>query len=255
MQEITSVKNPKIQHIRKLKDRRYRRDCGQFLVEGENLIKDLPDAISVESIFALKDKADEFAYILDRYDCASVYLVDGKVMDAVCNTVHPSGIAAVVNYAPYEGAIDGNAVVLDGVSDPGNMGTIIRTCVACSIKHVVAVDCVDFLSDKVIRSSMGGIFKVNITECERAAVADILKDHHIYALDMGGENLFELGEINVPFALAVGNESRGLSDIVRASSQVVSLPMTGDIESLNAAVSLSVALYEFSCGRLTKTIK
>ncbi len=150
----------------------------------------------------------------------------------------PSGILATVKINKVDDKIEGNVAVLDRISDPGNMGTIIRTCAACGVENVIAIDCVDQYSPKVIRASMGGIFALKI-----------LENHRVYALDMKGENLYTMEKFDLPFAIAVGNESKGLSKNFKEISKIISLPMSGKIESLNAGVSMSVALYEIIYGK------
>ena len=167
-------------------------------------------------------------------------------MKAMSETVTPSGILVLVQYAEKELDLSGNIVITDGVSDPGNMGTIIRTCVACGVRQIIAVDSVDCFSGKVLRASMGGVFKININKLSREEAVKTVKSsvHTVYSLDMNGENIFNTEKPQGLFALAVGSESRGLSQEFRNASKVISLPMAGQMESLNAAVSLSVALYE-----------
>ncbi|MBD5085808.1 MAG: RNA methyltransferase [Clostridiales bacterium] len=245
MIEITSVKNSKVQFVKKLQDKSFRKREGLLVVEGENIVKDLPSSVEAENIFVVKDKVGEFDYILKRYAQDKIIAVDDKVMKSLSETVTPSGILAVVKANAQKKDIVGNVVILDGISDPGNFGTIIRTCVACDIKDIIAINCVDYTSGKVVRASMGGIFRVNITECDRNEALTMLSNHKLYALDMGGESIYELSKPIEPFALAVGSESKGLSAELRNNSQIVALPMKGDIESLNAGVSLSIALYRF----------
>lgn len=249
MIKITSVKNQRVEFVKKLKDKRFRKEQGLLTVEGENLVKDLPSEIEVESVFVLEERLTDFEYILARYGEDKIIAVDCKVMKAVSETVTPSGILAVVRYAQGERNISGDAVILDGISDPGNFGTIVRTCAAVGVRNVVAIDCVDPTMGKVVRASMGGIFKVNILECDRAEALDLLKERELYALDMSGESIYSLQRPSRPFALAVGSESKGLSEEIKNKARVISLPMSGQIESLNAAVSLSVALYEFAFGK------
>ena len=227
MQEITSIKNPKIQYVKKLRDKAFRRSERRLVAEGANLVCDLPSEIEVDSIFVLKSKIDEYRGIWSKYGEDKLIAVDEKVIGAISETVNPSGILAVVKYDRYEGSVEGNAVILDGVSDPGNMGTIIRTCAACGIKYI---NCVDHTSPKVVRSSMSGIFKVKVRECNHDELFELLEGYGIYALDMGGENIFKTGNINRPFALAVGSESKGLSDRLKNVARIIALPMSGDIE-------------------------
>lgn len=249
---IASTKNPKIQHVKRLKDKSYRRNSGEYVVEGENFLKDLPAEIEVTSFFIKKDKLNDFEYIIYRHKCDKIYLVDDKVMAVMSDTVTPSGILATIKTVPKCGDVVGNVAVLDGVSDPGNMGTIIRTCAACGVKNIVAIDCVDYISPKVIRASMGGIFAVKVLEKSMSETLALLKNHHFYALDMNGENLYSIDKILTPFALVVGNESRGLSQTIKDNSKIISLPMSGKIESLNAGVSMSTALYEIIYGKNIK---
>ncbi|MDE6188885.1 MAG: RNA methyltransferase [Clostridia bacterium] len=249
MIEITSVKNQRVGFVKKLKDKSFRREQGLIIVEGENLIKDLPSSVCVECLFVEKDKLKDYEYIVTRYGEDKLTIVDDKVMKALSETVTPSGILAVVKFERGEKKIDGNCVVLDGVSDPGNFGTIIRTCVACGVKNILAVGCVDYTSGKVVRSSMGGIFKVNVVECDLSEALNFVKDKQLLALDMGGESIYNASVSNKEFALAVGSESRGISKEIKEAAKIIALPMSGEIESLNAAVSLSVALYKLVFGK------
>ena len=249
---ITSIKNPKVQHVRRLKDKSYRRSSGEYVVEGENFLKDLPSGVEVTAFFIKNDKYEDFKYIVEKSKSDSIYLVDDKVMATMSDTVTPSGILATLKIDKVEESIKGSVVVLDGVSDPGNMGTIIRTCAACSVENIVAIDCVDYLSPKVIRASMGGVFAVKVLERSIDETLKLLEKHRIYALDMNGENIYSIDKIDTPFALVVGNESKGLSQKIRENSKILSLPMSGKIESLNAGVSMSTALYEIIYGKNTK---
>ncbi len=248
-QLITSIKNPKAQHIKKLKDRGYRKRFNEFIVEGENFVKDIPKDVELTSMFVQEDKIKDFEYIIDRYDERKIFVVDEKVMSVMSDTVTPCGILATVNFKNPNDRLAGNVAVLDGISDPGNMGTIIRTCAACGVENLIAIECADCYSPKVVRASMGGIFKVNVLEKSRSQAIQLLAKHTVYCLDMNGENLYKMGKINHPFALVVGNESKGLSEEFRQAGNIISLPMSGKIESLNAAVSMSVAMYQIIYGK------
>ena len=105
---ITSIKNPKVQHVKRLKDRAYRRSCGEFVVEGENFLKDIPSQTKVSTLFVDKDKFKEFEYIVERYVGDKIYLVDGKVMAVMSDTVTPSGILATVKINKVDDKIEGD---------------------------------------------------------------------------------------------------------------------------------------------------
>ena len=247
MKEITSTSNQIIKQVKELKDKSSRYSLGQFVVEGANIIKDLPKSVDVLSLFVEKDKLSQFEDIVNKYDDSIVYLVDEKVMKALSDTQTPCGILCVVKLVTKPFEKEGNVVVLDGVSDPGNMGTIIRTCVACGVKTIFAINTVDYTSPKVVRSSMGGLFRVNLINSTYDEIFANLKDYNLVTLDMHGSDIFDNLDMPTPFALVVGNEAHGVSQLLKEKcNKLISLPMVGDIESLNAAVALSVALYQLT---------
>ena len=241
---ITSTTNPLIQKIKSLKDKEARSLYNEFILEGENIVKDIPNTSLVDYIFVDQSKIDAYRYIIEKYNKNIVYEVPAKVMGAISDTKTPSGILAVSKKPTYKKEKGKSVVVLDGISDPGNMGTIIRTCVACGIKDIYAINTVDAFSPKVVRSTMGGIFEVNVIPTTYEELFEKLQGYNLLTLDMNGKDIFKENNITKPFALVVGSEAHGVSKILKENcTQVLSLPMSGKIESLNAAVSLSVALY------------
>ena len=250
MDIITSTTNPTIKAIRSLKDKKTRYGSGLFVVEGGNIVKDMPSSAEVKYLVVEQSKSEQFSEIIAKYDCQTL-LVGDKVMACLSETVTPCGILAVVKVPTPRPIGGGNIVVMDGVADPGNMGTIIRSCVACGIEDVVAVDCADHLSGKVVRSSMGGVLKCNIVPCTRERVGELLEGKQVLVLDMNGKSIFDVQiDRPKPWALVVGNEAHGISDTMRdRADQIISLPMKGDMESLNAGVSLSVGLFELVFNR------
>ena len=247
MQVITSTTNQLVKKIKSLKDKENRSLFDLFIVEGENIVKDIPDFVDVKYVFVEDKKQTNFDYILKRFDEDIIYSVSSAVMEAISDTKTPSGILCVVKPSRMDFKKGKNVVVLDGVSDPGNMGTIIRTCVACGIKDIFAINSVDALSPKVVRSTMGGIFNVNVIPSTYEEVLDKLNGYNLLTLDMNGKDIFSMDKVETPFALVVGSEAHGVSSLLKEKcSTILSLPMVGQIESLNAAVSLSVALYELT---------
>ena len=244
MVKITSTSNPLVQKIKSLKDKEARVLYNEFILEGENIVKDIPDVKLVDCIFVDQSKIDAYKYIIEKYNEDIVYEVPSKVMDVISDTKTPSGILAVAKKPQVNETKGKSVVVLDGVSDPGNMGTIIRTCVACGVKDIYAINTVDAFSPKVVRSTMGGIFEVNVIPTTYDELLSKLQGYNLLTLDMNGEDIFKENNISKPFALVVGSEAHGVSKVLKEKcTQILSLPMVGKIESLNAAVSLSVALY------------
>lgn len=248
---LTSVNNEKIKFIRSLKDKSARENFCMFVVEGWNIIKDLPKNCKVRHLVIEQSKLNEFGDIAQKYE-QCLLVVSNNVMNALSDTKSPCGIIAVLDIPKENNKIEGNVVVLDGLTDSGNIGTIIRTCVACGVKNIVAINCADWTSGKVVRASMGGVFRVNICQTNAQKALEMLANHTIIALDMGGINIYEYSLPNdKKFALVVGSEAHGISDtFAQKSDEIISLPMTGDIESLNASIALSVSLFHLCYGKI-----
>ncbi|MDE6550548.1 MAG: RNA methyltransferase [Clostridia bacterium] len=247
---ITSVSNPKIRYMRSVAaDKRVRESDGVLAVEGANLIDALPQYASILELFVQEGRSEKYGDLIDK--CGAYTEVSDNVMRAISSVNTPSGIAAVVKYSFPDIDRAKPAIIADGVTDPGNMGTIIRSAAACGIYDLIAIECCDLTAPKTVRSTMGGIFSMRISNMERANLAEQLSGYKVFALDMRGENIYNISkqELSGAYALAVGSEAHGISDeIMSAAYKIVSLPMSGAIESLNAAVSLSVGLYQLVYG-------
>lgn len=249
MEWITSAANPVVRGVKKLKDAAERRRTGLFTIEGVNLIKDLPEHLRVERLFVSDPERAEHAALIERFGAAACCALSDAAMKAVSDTVTPCGVLAVVRIPQERDFVQSNVVVCDGISDPGNLGTILRTCVACGIEDVVLIGGTDPYAPKAVRASMGAIFRVSIHRCTYERAQELLHGYEIYSLDMDGENVFSLPRSKKPFALTVGSEAHGISDRMRvASAKILSLPMVGEIESLNAGIALSVGLYALTFG-------
>lgn len=183
-------------------------------------------------------------------------IVSDQVFKKISDTVTPQGIVAVVKQKSYR--IDyiiekrnkekSCIVVLDRLQDPGNMGTIVRTGEAAGISGIImSKDSADIYNPKVIRSTMGSIFRVPFAIVDDlAAAVDTLKDNGIttYAAHLKGE-LYNSGSLTKDCALLIGNEARGLSEEISAKAdKLIKIPMHGKVESLNAAVATAILMYE-----------
>ena len=245
---ITSVANAKIKYFKSLKDKETRYKEGKLLAEGANIVRDIPEDVIVDSLIVAQDKVEQFSDVLRRYEGTrtKVFEVSDKCMQQISDTTTPAGIVAVVAMPLEKRVIKEDVAVLDGISDPGNFGTIVRTCVACGISQILAVGCTDWTAGKVVRGSMGGVFSVNIVTLNSDDEAEkLLEGHNVYALDMGGENIYEAKiDKDRPFALVAGNEAHGISPYFRKKAdKILALPMKEGMQSLNAAVAMSVAMY------------
>ena len=244
MEIITSTQNQYVKQVRSLRDKKFRDKTGLFVVEGGNIFKDMPEGVSVEYILATEERLDELQKLVFSTR-ACVYVVSESVMKTLSDTVTPYGIVAVLKKPENRfGMPKGNALLLDGVSDPGNMGTIIRTAAARGFEDIYLLDCVDVYSPKVVRATLGGLFKVRLVEVKESEAITLLQNLNSAVLDFGGEDLTE-AQIDSPVLIVTGSEAHGVRDcVLEHSKRILTLPMTNGIESLNAAVATAVAMYQ-----------
>ena len=238
MEMITSISNPTISDIRRLvKESAFRKERGNFVAEGYNIVKDIPKGYILE-IFVTNTALEKYNQINEM--CEFITLVSDKVMGAISDTKTPSGVLAICTIPKVKVSEQGRVILLDNLNDPGNIGTILRSATACGVSEIWCYgNCADIYSPKVVRSSMGGVFHVTAHKVELEDIKG-----NIIALDMAGENLYTMTDIPKDFVLVVGSESHGVSSEIRElANRVISLPMGDKIESLNAGVSLSIALY------------
>lgn len=243
MEHITSLKNPKVAAWKALKDRKGRRESGCFLVEGRKMVEEaLASAFDVETVLV-----QEGMELPDGLTMP-VYELPAHVLAAVCDTKTPQGIAAVVRMKE-QSALGKHIVVLDGVQDPGNVGTIIRTADAAGLDGVLlSTQCADVFSPKVLRATMGSIFRMNLrtTDDLPGELTKLReKGYSILSSQLDGTPFYERQSVAEQFALVVGNEGNGVSEQVQqTATHRVRLPMRGGAESLNAAIAAAIMMYE-----------
>ncbi len=257
---ITSRQNSKIIHAVKLAEKKYRNAYGQYVIEGERLVCDAAvHGADIIELFVAQSKAQKlgvevdnptfgtmFNVINDALAQLPVSAVADDVFAKMSDTVNSQGVIAVVRKPMIMlSAPKGNCLVLDGIQDPGNAGTLIRTAAACGFTDVFAVNSVDLYSPKVLRSAMSAHFCVKISCFDDIGEAfDLLCNTDIIAADMHGDAIVS-ANFEKPVSLVVGNEGNGISDYTKANAdRILSLPMQNNFESLNAGVAGSVMMYQ-----------
>lgn len=243
---ITSVKNEFVKYARSLKEKKYRMENEAFLVEGEKCVAELAEHMSqnVKS-FIVSDK--KYLDLINKSKTsAPLYMVTDNVIDAICDSKTPQGIAAVATVPQYQDVLSGFIVMLDDVQDPQNVGTIIRTADAAGCSCVVmSENCADRFSPKAVRASMGSLFHIPILTKELTGYIEELKaaGQTIVSSCLDGETEFSL-EWNRT-CLIIGNESKGISEnIIKLSDRKIKIPMFGKAESLNAGVAAGILIYK-----------
>lgn len=256
-----SSKNPRIAHLRRLSGRRRSRaEHGQYVVEGITLVIETLDAgVDIEGIYVDLDAPDtpEVDELLRRASDASVpvHWLEPGVLAKVADTVSPQPALAVVNGAPLDLATwwatapSGLVLVLAGVADPGNAGTLVRTAEAAGAAAVVfAADAVDPLSPKTVRSSAGSALRVPLVSAgPLVEVVDELRAHRFRVVGTALHDAVGYTEADLTgdVALVLGNEAHGLDDAaIGRFDETLAIPMRGAVESLNVAVAGSLIAFE-----------
>ena len=247
IEHITSLKNPKVTTWKSLKDRKGRKETGCFLVEGRKMVEEaVASAFPVEAILVDADRLGEFTLPAG----IPAYSMPGHVLAAVCDTKTPQGIAAVVRMAEVE--LHGmRLVAMDGVQDPGNVGTIIRTADAAGFDGVIlSTQCADVFSPKVLRATMGSVFRmgIRVTDDLPGLLTQMVQEGaSVLSSQLDGDPFYQRSPLNKRFVLVIGSEGNGVTDEVKAiATHKVKLPMRGGAESLNAAVAAGIMMYELT---------
>lgn len=260
---ITSKDNETIKHIRKLKEKKYRDEFGEYLVEGIKLINEaIEEEQNVKTIIVCdncnKTEAinQSSMYEVAKHKC--VY-VDEKVFNTITEVQNPQGILAVVGKQNKEKEIDYSEdmiVILDDIQDPGNLGTILRTVDSVGLKQIiVSKKSGDVFNSKVVRSTMGAIFRVNVIESDNLVeTIKQIKKHKFEVVSTSLDTDKSMYDIEYKkTAIVIGNEANGVSkEIQEMSDKKIKIPMLGKTESLNASVATGIVLYEYVRQKLSK---
>lgn len=252
---ITSTSNARVKELVQLqKKSKVRNEQGVFLVEGVKMYQEIPQEqlvkVYVSETFADKQK-EEINRLKDRRKLE--YLSD-HVFQYVSDTKTPQGILCVVRQSSYclediLEAEDAHLLVLDNLQDPGNLGTILRTAEGAGVTGIIiSKESVDIYNPKVIRSTMGSIYRVPFVYVEDLKEAiEKVKAHGIftYAAHLDGKNSYDKEDYTKKTAFLIGNEGNGLrKEIADLADTWIRIPMQGQVESLNAAIATSVLMFE-----------
>ena len=235
----TSLENKKIKNIKKLYTKKYRDEYNEFLIEGEHLILEAyKNGILKELIL---EEGTNF-----ELDVETSY-VTNNVLKYISELTNPSKIMGICKKIESK-EIGNKIVMLDGVQDPGNLGTIIRSCVAFNIDTIIlSKTCVDLYNSKALRATQGMIFNVNIIEKDLEKIIPKLKEksYRVYGTRVnGGKSLKDIEKTD-KFAIIMGNEGSGVKpEILDMCSDYIYIDMNKNCESLNVGVATSIILYE-----------
>lgn len=250
MQTITSKDNPKRKAVRALvRSKKDRQEASAFVMEGVRALSALSDGTALPQYRLREIWIASDAVELAKDFAVPVYAVERDVMEQLSDCQTSQGILGVVQYTQAPPVINpekGNYLLVDGLTDPGNLGTLIRSAVAFGFDGIfLHGDTVEVFNPKTVRATMGALPFANVWKTDEAVFKTLKQSGYdlISTVIHGGENLREMkfGSRNV---LVIGNEAHGVSAAVQQrATRGLSIPMSGNVESLNAAVAGAVCMY------------
>ena len=263
MQLITSKDNEIIKHIKKLSEKKYRDQNNCYIIEGIKLVEEaIQEKARIEKIVICEElnKTSEISkdlmHKIAKYDC--IYVTE-KIFKTISQVMNPQGILAVINKNNENNVIrydEDIIVALDDIQDPGNLGTILRTVDSVGLKQlIVSKGTADAYNPKVVRSTMGAIFRVNVIEVENLKeTIEIIRKNNYNLLVTSLQTNDSVYDINYHRkVIVIGNEANGVSkEIQDIADNRVKIPMLGKTESLNASVATGVILYEYVRQKISK---
>lgn len=250
---ITSLQNPQVKAWRALKDHKGRAAHGLFLAEGDHMTGEALKENAARMLLVDENAAARYeSHVqLAKEKNVDVCYLPEHVLAAVCDAKTPQGVAAVCAMPEKTSVIPESArliAALDGVQDPGNVGTVLRTLDAAGFDGML-VDSrtADPYGPKALRASMGAIFRIPVYVCDLPqTLADISQTHDLYAGALDGGPFFERTRQKKGACIIIGNEGAGISQKVYDVPGItrVKLPMVGGAESLNASVAAAIMIYD-----------
>ncbi|MFX3623965.1 MAG: TrmH family RNA methyltransferase [Ectobacillus sp.] len=246
MKKIDSLQNPRVKHWKKLHTKKERDKSGTFLVEGFHLVEEALKAKDTVRELIVSESID--IPTTWEVDDVEVYIVSDAIMKALSETETPQGIAAVCEKHAQEVKIaNGKFLLLDGIQDPGNLGTIIRTADAAGWDAVIIGEgTVDVYNSKAVRSTQGSLFHLPVVKGVLEEWVEKFKAHHIPVYGTALQNSVGYTQVEPAdsFALILGNEGNGVRpDLLQQCDQNLYIPIYGQAESLNVAVAAGILMY------------
>lgn len=247
---INSKSNNIVKYAMSIKSKKYSKKYGECLVETEKLVLQMLDKGIVTSVLVVDTKVDEYQDIISHKGTSAIYYISEDISKYLTDSVTSSGVFAIVKIPKCDSAtISHKALILDGVQDPSNLGAIIRSARAFDYNDIYMIDTVYPYTYKVIRSSMGYVFDINLISTTYEELLDIKNKHgmEIIVADMGGDDISNVCKKATHYAIVIGNEGNGVSTTMRdMADTTVSISMSNNVESLNASVSASIIMYKFN---------
>lgn len=232
-----------IKYIRSLSLQKYRKEHKQFIAEGEKVAQEwLQSSDTIDTIIATKEWVEQNTSAISRHKEATLHVVEAYVLSTISSLKTTNKVLLILPLPAENKTFPANewAIALDGIQDPGNMGSIIRIADWFGIKQVIcSPDCVDVYNAKVVQAAMGSHLRVQLFETDLEAYFKEL-EIPVLAAVLNGKNVYTMPQFERA-VLLIGNEGNGISEsLIKASDYQVTIPAKGGAESLNAAVSTGI---------------
>ena len=241
--EITSTQNDLVKFCVKLQNSKFRKEQKLILLDGNKTIEDIvKSGIEFEYIFLKKDNS-----LVNRIKAKNIILVNDEILKKISTTSSPTDVIGIIKEPTIDKNIFKNLkkiALIDGIKDPGNLGTIIRSAVAFSIDGIILFnDCVDLYNSKTIRSTAQNMFKIPILATKDINfIQELKKTHKLVSTVVDTNNDFFKTQFNENFIVSFGSEAQGLSkEIIDISDEKVTISMDNNVESLNIAICASIS--------------
>ncbi|MEN8904526.1 MAG: RNA methyltransferase [Clostridiales bacterium] len=254
LKKINSKNNQIIKRYSLLKTKKKRDILKRFIIEGHKFVNEaIKEKVSIRSILV----SDSFYYsnkiFIDKLSLEyDIYIFDNSLLKRISDTENSQGILAEIDFNKSDNKIvNDHILILDEISDPGNMGTIIRSADAFGFNFIYLIQgCVDIYNSKVLRSTMGSVFRVStilINDREDFIKELKNKEYKIFSTSLEGREFNFFRDSFQKKAFVIGNEASGISEIFKKESDfLIKIPICKKVESLNAAVAASIIMYEYN---------
>lgn len=251
---IQSEQNQWLKRCKALQQKKYRQQYRQFVAEGLRFVQEALENNAVEAIL-VEEHQQELLLQLQVTNAVSVLLVKSGLLEKTLQTVHPQGIAAIARQRQWDWQSVEHMqqiLIIDGVQDPGNLGTIMRTALASGTEAMLYLKgTVDLYNDKTLRSTMGAIFRLPVFQIDDVkAMTDMLHQwgYQLAVADIRAQQYYYQMQFPQKTALVVSNEANG-PQLIKEGDLMIKIPLYQQAESLNVAVATGILLYAIRTSR------
>ncbi|MBR3148726.1 MAG: RNA methyltransferase [Eubacterium sp.] len=252
MDKITSKNNNIVKDTKKLiSSSSARQREGLFVLEGARLCFDVLNSVYKVKYLLVTERAlekygEEINSLCDVSD--SAYIITEEISDKLSDTASPQGIFAVCKVQENAAEYSKKLIALDNVQDPSNVGAVIRTAEALGVDGVILYNCCDVYNPKVLRASMGSVLRIKLFVCDdlETELSSMKDGYKIYST-VPNSTAVKITDVDfsVPTVCVIGNEANGVEENIKAlSDALITIPMLGRAESLNASVAASITMWE-----------